>query len=63
MTEQAARDEVFLESMRFYGYHGVNPEERAQGQRFVVDVLIKADLHDAGMSDDLTKRFILLPHS
>ena len=48
-------DEVFLEGMRFYAYHGVNPEERVQGQRFVVDLRIAADLREAGRTDDLTK--------
>lgn len=48
-------DEVFLEGLRFYGFHGVNPEERTQGQRFVVDVLIATDLRAAGVSDDLRK--------
>jgi dihydroneopterin aldolase len=48
-------DEVFLEGMRFYAYHGANPEERTQGQRFVVDLRIAADLREAGRTDDLTK--------
>ena len=47
-------DEVFLEGLRFYAYHGVNPEERAQGQRFLVDVRLAADLRAAGRGDDLT---------
>ena len=51
----ANSDEVLLEGMRFYAYHGVNPEERSQGQRFVVDVRIAADLREAGKTDDLTK--------
>jgi len=51
--ENVASDEVFLEGMRFYGYHGVNPEEQALGQRFVVDVNLAADLRQAGRSDDL----------
>ncbi len=46
-------DEVFVEGLRFYGYHGVNPEERVLGQRFVVDVHLTADLRKAGQSDDL----------
>ena len=46
-------DEVFLEGLRFYAYHGANPEERVQGQRFVVDVRLAADLSDAGRTDDL----------
>ncbi len=40
--------------MVFYGYHGVNPEERVQGQRFVVDLELALDLAPAGTSDDLT---------
>ncbi len=48
-------DEVFLEGLRFYAHHGVNPEERAQGQRFAVDVRLAADLREAGRGDDLTR--------
>lgn len=46
-------DEVFLEGLRFYAYHGVNPEERTQGQRYTVDVSLATDLRLAGRSDDL----------
>lgn len=49
----AATDAVFLEGLRFYGYHGVNPEERSLGQRFLVDVELVADLRVAGQRDDL----------
>lgn len=48
-------DEVFLEGLRFYAYHGVNPEERAQGQRFVVDVRLATELRAAGRTDDLAR--------
>lgn len=48
-----ASDSVFLERMQFYGYHGVHPEERALGQRFLVDVALAADLRPAGTSDAL----------
>jgi 7,8-dihydroneopterin aldolase/epimerase/oxygenase len=48
-------DEIFLEGLRFYGYHGVNPEERALGQRFVVDVRLAVDLRAAGHADDLAE--------
>jgi dihydroneopterin aldolase len=52
-STQTARDEILLEGMRFYAYHGVNPEERALGQRFSVDVVLAVDLRRAGRSDDL----------
>jgi dihydroneopterin aldolase len=48
-------DEVFLEGLRFYAFHGNNPEERVQGQRFVVDVRLAADLREAGRTDDLER--------
>ncbi len=51
----AATDEVFLEGLQFYAYHGVNPEERALGQRFLVDVVLVADLGAAGRGDDLER--------
>lgn len=49
----ALMDRIRLNGMVFYGYHGVLPEERALGQRFVVDVEVFTDLRRAGASDDL----------
>jgi dihydroneopterin aldolase len=46
-------DRIRLNGMVFYGYHGVLAEERALGQRFVVDVELRLDLRAAGTSDDL----------
>ena len=48
-------DEILLEGLQFYAYHGVNPEERTQGQRFLVDVTLEGDLRAAGQTDDLTR--------
>lgn len=48
-------DEILLDGMRFYGYHGVNPEERVLGQRFVVDLRLAVDLRQAGERDDLAE--------
>ena len=48
-------DQILLEGLRFYGYHGVNPEERTQGQRFLLDVTLETDLQPAGVTDDLTR--------
>ncbi len=47
------QDQILLEGMSFYGYHGVNPEERTQGQRFVVDMRVELDLSKPGRSDRL----------
>ena len=48
-------DVVFLEGLQFYGYHGVDSEERSLGQRFLVDVELTTDLRAAGQADDLTQ--------
>ena len=41
--------------MAGFGYHGVYPEERRDGQRFVVDVTCALDLSGAAETDDLTQ--------
>ena len=46
-------DRIVLSGMVFYGYHGVSPEERTLGQRFIVDLEAEADLSTAGASDDV----------
>jgi len=50
-----ADDTMFLEGLQFYAYHGVNPEEQALGQRFLVDVALATDLRAAGRSDELAR--------
>jgi dihydroneopterin aldolase len=44
-------DKIILQGMRFFGYHGVLPEERAMGQWFEIDVEIWGDLSKAAESD------------
>ena len=48
-----ASDSIRLTGLTFYGYHGVLPEERQLGQRFVVDLDLILDLAPAGLSDNL----------
>jgi len=50
-----SNDRILLTGLTFYGYHGVNPEERQLGQRFVVDLALGLDLGPAGRSDDLAR--------
>ena len=33
-------DKILLRDLTFFGFHGVNPEEQALGQRFRVDVTL-----------------------
>ena len=54
MSSEFSRDDrIVLEGMRFYGFHGVNPEERVLGQEYVVDLTVEMDLGPAGESDRL----------
>ena len=46
-------DAILLEGLRFVGYHGISPEERALGRHFLVDVTVELDLRDAGAHDEL----------
>ena len=40
--------------MEFFGYHGALAEENKLGQRFLVDLELYLDLHQAGAGDDLS---------
>lgn len=44
---------IELASMNFYAYHGVMPQERQVGNRFIVDLTLTAPLMNAVESDDL----------
>jgi 7,8-dihydroneopterin aldolase/epimerase/oxygenase len=47
-------DEISLTGLRVRGRHGVYDFERAQGQEFVVDVVLELDLSTAAGSDEVT---------
>ena len=48
-------DEIFIEGLKIYGYHGVYPEEEAGGQNFVLSVRLFLSLQEAGLGDELDK--------
>ncbi|PKM81403.1 MAG: dihydroneopterin aldolase [Firmicutes bacterium HGW-Firmicutes-14] len=48
------KDKLILSGMQFYGRHGVFPEEKAMGQKFVIDVELSLDLRKAGTSDEIS---------
>jgi dihydroneopterin aldolase len=47
-------DRILLSGIEFYGYHGVYPEEQRLGQRFLVDVELRLDLHGAEAWEDVS---------
>ena len=46
-------DRIALTGLRVRGHHGVLPEERRDGQEFVVDAVLTLDTRPAAASDDL----------
>jgi dihydroneopterin aldolase len=46
-------DTLLLHRLRFFGHHGVLPEETARGQDFEVTVRLELPLGEAGRTDDL----------
>lgn len=48
-------DHLTLTGLRARGHHGVFDHERQDGQEFVVDLTVYADLSAAAQSDDLEK--------
>jgi dihydroneopterin aldolase len=48
-------DQIAVRGVRAFGYHGVLPEERSQGQLFVVDAVLSVDTRSAAATDDLSE--------
>jgi len=46
---------VFLEGIRFHGYHGLTKMEREVGVRYAVDVEMQADLTSAARTDRIAE--------
>jgi dihydroneopterin aldolase len=51
--ESGVSDTIRLTGLRAPGHHGVYEAERAEGQEFVVDVILQVDLSAAAASDDI----------
>lgn len=47
-------DRISLTGLRAFGYHGVLPAEREQGQEFVIDAVLWLDTRAAADDDDLS---------
>lgn len=46
-------DQIIVEDLQIYAYHGVYPKENEEGQNFYVSVILDTDTRAAGLSDDL----------
>jgi dihydroneopterin aldolase len=46
-------DQIALRGLHAFGFHGVLPEERSEGQRFIIDAVLSVNSRFAAASDDL----------
>lgn len=46
-------DKIIIKGLKVFSYHGVNPEEKENGQDFFLDVTLYRDLKDSGKTDSL----------
>lgn len=47
-------DQIFVEGIKFHGYHGLTKLERQVGVRLSVDVTLEMDLTTSGRSDRMS---------
>ena len=49
-----SRDEIRIDNLEVYAYHGVAQEEKINGQTFYVNAVLYTDIRPAGLEDDLS---------
>lgn len=53
MFLENAEDEIRIEQLEVYAYHGVFPEEKRKGQTFLVNAVLYTNTRKAGLEDQL----------
>ncbi|AVQ16759.1 2-amino-4-hydroxy-6-hydroxymethyldihydropteridine diphosphokinase [Fusobacterium gonidiaformans] len=48
-------DKIYIEKLEFRAYHGVFPEEKKLGQKFIVSLELELDTREAALSNNLDK--------
>lgn len=46
-------DKILIRDLKFFAYHGVNPEEKRDGQNFCFDIDLSVNMTKACYSDDV----------
>ncbi len=46
-------DKILIRDLKIFAYHGVNPEEKRDGQHFVFDIDLSVNITKACHSDDV----------
>ena len=50
---RSVADRIFVEGIKFHGFHGLTRMEREVGVRLAVDVTVELDLERSGRTDDV----------
>jgi len=54
VSDQLGTDRITLTGLRASAFHGVLEHERANGQLFLIDVVVHLSLREAGANDELS---------
>ncbi len=46
-------EKIIIKGLKLFAYHGVNPEEKVDGQNFVLDITAELDATNAELSDNV----------
>ncbi len=46
-------EKIIVKGLKLFAYHGVNPEEKVDGQNFVLDITVTLNADKAKKSDDV----------
>ena len=46
-------DKIIVKGLKLFAYHGVNPEEKVDGQNFILDITAELDASVAKISDNV----------
>mgnify|MGYP004664844783 CR=1 FL=1 len=46
-------DKIIIKGLKIFAYHGVNPEEKQNGQTFEIDAILETSLLNAGNTDNI----------
>ncbi len=46
-------EKIIIKGLKIRAFHGVNPEEKIDGQNFILDITAELDVKKAQMSDDV----------
>ena len=46
-------EKIIIKGLKLFAYHGVNPEEKIDGQNFILDITAELDVKKAQLSDNV----------